>query len=254
MENNQNTVYSVLGPQLVLIIPCYNEEKRLQPQPFLDYVTAHVDMEFLFVNDGSADGTKELLACFIQQHPRLHMLNLPRNNGKAEAVRQGILYVHETFRPEYVGFWDADLATPLSELGGFIDMMRNQVFDIVIGLRLMRLGAKVQRKTLRHIFGRIFATAASNILGVAVYDTQCGAKLFRAELTPILFCEKFISRWIFDVEILARYIKHFGRENATDKICEYPVRAWLDVDQSRLRIGDFIAAPRELWKIKRTYF
>ncbi|MCL2413617.1 MAG: hypothetical protein FWC98_05730, partial [Bacteroidales bacterium] len=121
------------------------------------------------------------------------------------------------------------------------------------GLRLMRLGANVRRKTSRHFLGRIFATVASNVLKLPVYDTQCGAKLYKAELVPNLFDEKFTTRWLFDVEVLARYVRHYGSDRAKVNIYEYPVFAWEDKHGSQVKIKDFVKAPLELWKIKQRY-
>jgi hypothetical protein len=126
-------------------------------------------------------------------------------------------------------------------------------FDVVTGLRLMRLGARVRRSIKRHYLGRVFATVASNILRLPVYDTQCGAKLFKATIVPALFEEKFITRWLFDVEILARYLCHFGYKKATEDIYEYPLYQWMDVGQTRLKKSDFFKAPIELLKIKSKY-
>jgi len=226
----------------------------LKKEAFLSFVNEHRHIAFLFVNDGSTDNTLEVLNEFVKEHENLHVLNLEQNGGKAEAVRQGMLCAFQTFKPQYIGFWDADLATPLDELPNFKTIIQEQKFDIITGLRLMRLGAKVKRKNSRHFLGRIFATVASNVLRLPVYDTQCGAKLYKAELVPDLFDEKFTTRWLFDVEILARYVKRYGSDKAKIDIYEYPVFAWEDKHGSQVKTKDFIKAPIELWKIKRRYF
>jgi len=146
------------------------------------------------------------------------------------------------------------LATPLEEIPYFINTMLRFDFDVITGLRLMRLGAKVKRKNLRHYLGRVFATTASKVLKLPVYDTQCGAKLYKKQIIQPLFKDRFITKWLFDVEILARYIKFFGREKAVTKIYEYPVYQWEDIGGSQLKAKDFLKAPLELWKIKKRYF
>jgi len=240
--------------QTVVCVPCYNESKRLNKEAFRSFVDEHRDVAFLFVNDGSKDGTLDVLNAFANEHENLYVLNLEQNSGKAEAVRQGMLYAFQKFNPQHIGFYDADLATPLDELPNFITLLNQRNFDVVTGLRLMRLGAKVKRKNSRHFLGRIFATFASKVLRLPVYDTQCGAKLYKAELIPNLFDEKFTTRWLFDVEILARYIKHYGNEKAITNIYEHPVFAWEDKHGSQVKTTDFVKAPLELWKIKRRYF
>lgn len=236
----------------IVVVPCYNESKRLRQDAFLDYVERHDDVAFLFANDGSRDNTLEMLQTLTSRHERLLLLDIQPNGGKAEAVRKGMLYAAEHYNPEYIAFWDADLATPLDEIEPMV-LWADKGYDAVMGLRLMRLGAKVRRKPMRHYLGRCFATVASMMLGLPVYDTQCGAKLFRKEVVVSIFPEEFITRWLFDVELLARYTRLYGKERATEKIYEFPLFQWQDIDGSQLKSRDFFKAPVELMKIKRKY-
>lgn len=236
----------------IIVVPCYNESQRLPQDAFVDYVDKNPDVAFLFANDGSKDNTLEMLQSLTSRHERLLLLDIQPNGGKAEAVRRGMIHAVETYKPQYVAFWDADLATPLNEIQPMVDWAEKG-FDVVMGLRLMRLGAKVKRKTLRHYLGRCFATAASMMLHLPVYDTQCGSKLFRADVVENLFSEKFITRWLFDVELLARYKKQYGVERAIEKIYEFPLFQWEDIDGSQLKSRDFFKAPVELLKIRRKY-
>lgn len=236
----------------IIIVPCYNEAKRLPQQQFVDYVGRHPDVAFMFANDGSKDDTLSMLKTLTARHEQLMLLDIQPNGGKAEAVRQGILHAATTYDVQYIGFWDADLATPLEEIDDFVTWM-DKGYDMVTGLRLMRLGAKVRRKKIRHYLGRCFATCASMMLHLPVYDTQCGAKLFNAREVEKLFYEPFITRWLFDVEILARYEKLFGRRQAMEKIYELPLFQWEDVGGSQLKSKDFFKAPMELLKIRKTY-
>lgn len=236
----------------IVVVPCYNESKRLPQDAFLDYVERHDDVAFLFANDGSRDNTLEVLQSLTARHERLLLLDLQPNGGKAEAVRKGMLYAAEHYKPEYIAFWDADLATPLDEIKPMVEWA-DKGYDAIMGLRLMRLGAKVKRKPMRHYLGRCFATVASLMLDLPVYDTQCGAKLFRTEVVKAIFPEQFITRWLFDVELLARYKKVYGKERAISKIYEFPLFQWQDIDGSQLKSRDFFKAPVELMKIKRKY-
>lgn len=236
----------------IVVVPCYNESKRLPQDAFLDYVERHDDVAFLFANDGSRDNTLEVLQSLTARHERLLLLDIQPNGGKAEAVRKGMLYAAEHYKPEYIAFWDADLATPLDEIKPMVEWA-DKGYDAIMGLRLMRLGAKVKRKPMRHYLGRCFATVASLMLDLPVYDTQCGAKLFRTEVVEAIFPEQFITRWLFDVELLARYKKVYGKERAIAKIYEFPLFQWQDIDGSQLKSRDFFKAPVELMKIKRKY-
>lgn len=236
----------------IVVVPCYNEAKRLREDDFLHYVEQNEDVAFLFANDGSRDNTLDVLQSLTARHERLLLFDIQPNGGKAEAVRRGMLYAVEHYDAQYVAFWDADLATPLNEIEPMV-AWADKGYDVVMGLRLMRLGAKVRRKPLRHYLGRCFATVASMMLDLPVYDTQCGAKLFRREVVETIFQEQFITRWLFDVELLARYKQRYGTENAKEKIYEFPLFQWQDVDGSQLKSRDFFKAPVELMKIRRKY-
>ena len=241
--------------RLALVIPCYNEEHRLPIDELRRFSVPGLELEIVFVNDGSSDGTLQLLESMRTEQPeRFTVVNLAQNSGKAEAVRQGIVAALER-KPDYTGFWDADLATPLSELPAFVEILDSRpAVQMVMGARVRLLGRDISRHASRHYFGRVGATLISQTLRLAVYDTQCGAKLFRATGdTRHVFSTPFLSRWIFDVEIIARYVRLWGRDAAARSIVEYPVRQWHDVKGSKLKSHDFVRALRDLWRIRRAY-
>ncbi|HKR66759.1 MAG TPA: glycosyltransferase [Thermoanaerobaculia bacterium] len=240
---------------LLLVIPCYNEEHRLPVDELRRFALDGVRLEILFVNDGSTDGTLRLLQSLVAEDPsRFSLLDLERNSGKAEAVRRGMLAAIER-RPDLFGFWDADLATPLSELRGFLDVFTSRPeIEMVFAARVRLLGRSISRNPARHYFGRVGATLISSSLGLAVYDTQCGAKLFRwSESMRELFAQPFLSRWIFDVEIIARLVRQRGRDDAARAIYELPILVWHDVKGSKVRSTDFLRALKDLAKIRRAY-
>lgn len=240
---------------LILVVPCFNEEQRLPVEDFRRFTMDGARVEILFVNDGSTDRTLTLLQSLASEDPsRFSVLSLDRNRGKAEAVRLGLLAAFER-QPDYAGFWDADLATPLPEVPTFIEVFeaRPEV-DLVFAARVRLLGRSISRNPGRHYFGRVGATLISSSLGLAVYDTQCGAKIFRGspEIRE-LFVDPFISRWIFDVEIIARLVQRRGRDAAARAIYELPIRVWHDVKGSKVRSTDFFRALKDLVKIRRAY-
>lgn len=240
---------------VVLVVPCYNEAHRLPVDAFRDFRSDGARIDFCFVNDGSTDGTATLLQSLAASDSnRFSVLHLERNSGKAEAVRRGIVAAFDR-RPDFVGFWDADLATPLTELPSFLEIFAARPnLDIVIGARVRLLGREISRRPARHYFGRVGATLISSSLRLAVYDTQCGAKVFRAnDSIREVFSTPFLSRWIFDVEILARYVQRHGRERAVHAIYELPIKVWRDVKGSKVGTTDFARALRDLWKIHRAY-
>jgi dolichyl-phosphate beta-glucosyltransferase len=240
---------------LTLVVPCYNEAERLRADVFLAFVRTHPGVRFLFVDDGSTDRTSEIHAAAVKAAPEaVAAIRLGRNQGKAEAVRSGIL---EALRgsPSLVGFWDADLATPLAAIDDFLALAaKRPEFEIILGSRVQLMGRDIRRKGWRHYLGRVFATCASLALGIPVYDTQCGAKVFRVTPDlPGLFAERFRSPWIFDVEILSRYLAlgPTGGSTRAGRVYELAVRAWHDVPGSKLGAADFFRAIFELAAIWR---
>ncbi len=214
----------------------------------------------MFVDDGSTDDTPLVMERLRQQHPRqICTLRLSRNVGKAEAVRRGVQIALRR-RPAMVGYWDADLATPLDSITKFAEVLRGRPeLTLVMGSRVALLGRQIRRSGRRHFVGRVFATAASLVLGLSVYDTQCGAKLFRVtDATRAIFSRPFYSRWVFDVEILARMVVAAHRDtggSVRETIYEYPLESWQDVHGSRLMRLDFFVAGIDLagiyWRYRR---
>ena len=239
----------------IVVVPCFNEERRLDLDAFRRVRLGEHRVDFCFVDDGSRDGTRHVLESLHDEDPqRFSVVALERNSGKAEAVRRGIVAAQE-LTPDLFGFWDADLATPLSELPSFIDILaRHPQIEMVFGSRVRLLGRDISRRASRHYVGRVGATLISASLGLAVYDTQCGAKLFRnTAATREVFVTPFLSRWIFDVEIIARFAQANGRAAAAAAIYELPLQVWHDVHGSKVKAHDFVRALRDLWKIHRAY-
>ena len=241
-----------------IVIPCYNEEARLDVGAFRAYAEANDDVALLFVDDGSRDNTRAVLEKLVASNPcRLAMLALPQNGGKAEAVRQGLLAAAKE-KPNYIGFWDADLATPLSTIRGFKELLDDRSdIEMVFGARVHLLGRSVRRRLARHYAGRVFATVAAFALGVGVYDTQCGAKMFRVSDGLVdRLAEPFIGGWIFDVEMIAREIR--ARRNSSlppteTIIYEYPLVEWRDVAGSKIRLTDWFLIGGTLGRIYLKY-
>ena len=246
----------------VIVVPCYNEEQRFPVSQFQMFLSAPpADVHFLFVNDGSRDGTLTVLRRLEAEFPALvSVLDQSRNMGKAEAVRSGMLAAIAK-GTSITGFWDADLATPLAEIPRLLTVLGDRpLVEMLLGSRVRLLGNSVHRKTFRHYSGRVFATLASLTLRLPVYDTQCGAKFFRVNYSLREMLEQpFISRWIFDVELLARYLVIRRRQstewdNTSPGIHEEPLHTWHDVDGSKLKPSDSIKAIGELYAIHRRYF
>lgn len=249
---------------LALVLPCFNEEHRLDQTAILSAMADLPWLRLVLVNDGSSDGTARVLEQLASQLVgRASVISLPDNKGKAEAVRIGLLHAMEV--SDYCGFWDADLAAPLSELNEL-----RRVFDErpqiewVWGVRLRALGREVTRRASRHYLGRLFATASSILLDVSSYDTQCGAKLFRtSDLLRLVLSEPFSSRWIFDLELLvrARVVLSLATAEPDHRtiesvVFESPLGRWQHRAGSKVRPTDFARALLELlelWRVSKQW-
>jgi dolichyl-phosphate beta-glucosyltransferase len=214
-----------------VVVPCFNEAARIELGRFEELLAA--GLHLIFVDDGSKDQTRALLDDFAARHSKnVTALSLEKNSGKAEAVRRGLLAALDA-GASIVGYLDADLSTPPSEMIRIIVALEGH--DVAMGSRLKILGSQIDRKLSRHLLGRVFATFASMALDLPVYDTQCGAKVFRD--TPALraaLIEPFTSRWAFDVELLARLLAH---GIAPERLVEVPLAQWADVGGSKLKLS-----------------
>ncbi|MEN6509218.1 MAG: glycosyltransferase [Smithella sp.] len=226
-----------------IVVPCYNESKRIKAEAFLGALEKDPNLSFLFVNDGSTDDTFNVLQSLKEKNPRqVEILNLEKNSGKAEAVRMGMLKSLEgPF--DNIGYWDADLATPVNAIEVFCCLLDSRDAEIVMGSRVRLLGRNIQRKAARHYLGRVFATCASLLLNINIYDTQCGAKIFRASDTlKRVFQKPFKVHWTFDVEMFARFPMVMGKSLAeiSSRWVECPLDEWFDVQGSNIKPKHFI--------------
>jgi dolichyl-phosphate beta-glucosyltransferase len=221
------------------VVPCYNEASRLDLPRIIEFAGSSTGIGFLFVDDGSTDSTAHVLAGLVLAVPhRIRAIRLAANQGKGGAVRAGLL-VALAGDPTYAGFWDADLATPLEAIPRFVEALDARPGLVgAIGARVKLLGTSIERSAARHYLGRVFATAASIVLRLAVYDTQCGAKLFRSgPLLRAALGAPFRSRWAFDVELLARLgeaARRAGPRPDEDLVIELALQEWRDVRGSKL--------------------
>lgn len=237
------------------MVPCYNEEYRIDENAYLDFLTTHPDYLLIFVNDGSTDNTRQVIDQVLSRAGNIAILTCPGNTGKAEAVRYGTLHALKNYEASYIGFIDADLSTPLGEIASFEkEIETNKDISIVLGSRVQMLGKNIQRNLLRHWISRVIATIICKVLDEPVYDTQCGAKLFAWPIAGSLFEEPFLSKWLFDVEILARHKKTNGDAPFRNTVIEHPVNQWTEKKQSKLRYSHILRILLDLYRINNRYF
>ena len=237
-----------------VVIPCYNEEERLLSDEFLNYIDKNSGYHLCFVNDGSKDNTLEVLKNLQQgREDFITVYDCEKNGGKAEAVRLGMLHMAKKEDLDYIGFLDADLSTDLADFDDLVKTIETSEFKIVSGSRISRMGADITKESARKIISLTINFIIRKILRMDFKDTQCGAKIFRKEVIDIAFGEKFVTQWIFDVEIFKRMSIHFGLKKAKAMLCEQPLKRWIHADGSKLSMKDSVKIVFQLGQIAWVY-
>lgn len=237
---------------LLIIIPFFNEALRITPLELSATFTTYNNYTFLLVNDGSSDATATLLNDIKNTCTNVQVLHLAQNAGKAQAIRQGVLQPGSA-QYSYIGYMDADMATPVKEMDGIMHFAtQNPHYTFIMGSRIKKMGNTIIRNTTRHYFGRFFATIVSNlIIKEPVYDTQCGAKIIATPLALQLFKDPFITKWLFDVELLLRF--KLSDINFSTKVYEYNLDTWIEKGHSKITLKDLLGFPVQLLKIYNRY-
>lgn len=233
-----------------IVVPCFNEANRWQPE-YWQQMVDQSSATFLFVDDGSEDDTPVLLAQFAD-HSNTQLISLPRNQGKAEAVRQGMNRLLADTSLSGVGYLDADGAFAHDDIailaGVFDEKTAEGQFDAVWSSRVALAGRDIKRSQVRHYLGRVIATYLSISEETFPYDTQSGYKLF-ADTEALRRClaSPFATRWLFEIELLARWRRTTG---SPMRIWEEPLDYWHDVPGSKITRGELLRVVRELWVVK----
>ncbi len=238
-----------------IIIPCYNEENRLDRQAFIDFIHSHPDYLLCFVNDGSSDNTMAVLKQIKEARPsQVHVLDMPTNGGKAAAVRAGALHLEDSTDADFIGFIDADLSTDFQDFKALVSTLdSDEMLDVVYGSRSKGEGSGIDRNFLRAIFSNIVKAFIYMILRLPIEDTQCGAKVFRRKIVFRTFTMPFQTRWLFDVEIFIRLKRFYRPDNVMNHLYEQPLAKWVHVDDSKLGVKDAIQIPAKLMLIWYKY-
>jgi glycosyltransferase involved in cell wall biosynthesis len=227
------------GVSVSLIIPAYNEEKRLVPflETVLSYTREHPRdiTEILVVDDGSTDRTSSLAHGFEEKIPGLKVITQPRNQGKGAAIQTGVMAA----RGDLIIFMDADGATPISELPKMIAAL--QTADIAVGNRWLP-GADTERHSpLRQLSGWVYRTYM-RAFGIGHIDTMCGFKGYHHEVGQDLFSGLEEKRWLFDTEIAYKAVR---RGYTTANI---PIH-WTSQDGSKLSTFTLVKSALQIWPL-----
>lgn len=225
---------SVQTAECAIVIPCYNEENRFNSRAFLHFVKRALNVHLVFVDDGSKDKTLEILTmlkCIAGLN--ITVLSLSKNAGKAEAVRQGLIYASQRGFT-FLGYWDADLATPLDAIEDFVKVGRKlDTVDVVFGSRRSLLGHRIQRSVARRAVSRTCALLARQAVRLPIGDTQCGAKLLRnTKAVRDALAHPFTAGWLFDVELFARISSKVAEPSYA--FYELPLLEWEEVAGSKV--------------------
>ena len=233
-------------PSCCIIIPCFNEEKRLRPDAFYQHILQNSSHRLLFIDDHSTDKTANALLNIKQgNEEHIDILTNEKTLGKAETVRKGMLYALK-YKCDYFSYLDADLSAPLSTISNLMEVLENEKqYCIAFASRLKGKGKTIERSILRQYLGRIFTRYIDGILHLGFYDTQCGAKVFQSAIVEKAFNTPFVTKWFFDIEIALKA----GKE----VIVEVPIKKWIDYGYSTLNLRDYLTAPLEILKISRKY-
>lgn len=237
-----------------VVIPCYNEEERLFSSEFTDFINTNSGYHLCFVNDGSKDNTLEVL--YKLQKGRedfITVYNCEKNGGKAEAVRLGMLHMAEKEDLDYIGFLDADLSTDLADFDDLVKTIETTDFKIVSGSRISRMGANITKESARKIISLTINFIIRKILSMDFKDTQCGAKIFHKDVINVAFSKKFVTQWIFDVEIFMRMRRFYSLKTAKTMLCEQPLKRWIHADGSKLSMKDSFKIIGQLAQIAWVY-
>lgn len=230
---------------LSLILPAYNEEKRLPEcmEKVAGFVAAHKEpIEVIIVENGSRDRTYEMACEYASQYSWLTVLK-EETPGKGNAVRRGMLEAKGKYRM----FADVDFSMPISEVDHFIPPTLSD-YQVAIGSREVKGAVRYNEPATRHFTGRVFNLIVRILLGLPnIHDTQCGFKSFSAEAAEKLFRVQQIKGWAFDAEVLF-IAKHYGY-----KIVEVPVQWYYDGNSKINVVQDSVKMFRELLQIRKNY-
>lgn len=237
-----------------IIIPCYNEAKRIDQQAFIDFAITHEDYHLCFVNDGSTDNTNDVLEKMQWKSPyNISVVDIKKNAGKAAAVRSGSQYMYGVPGITSIGFMDADLSTDFRDFKDLVKTLHREEKIMVFGSRNTGKKSGIERDFVRGLISKFVKQFILLILGLPIRDTQCGAKVFKKEVVPMIYAQQFVSRWLFDVEIFLRLKRNFGKQNLMQNIFEQPLMRWVHVDDSKLGVKDSIKIPFNLAQIWMSY-
>ncbi len=242
---------------IAIVVPCFNEEKRMDISRWQTIVSRFAGCQWVFVNDGSSDDTSLLINKLTGQN--VYQLDLPTNQGKGNAIRAGLLSIinPSPLTPlaeldfSRIGYIDSDGAFDVLDIELLLAAAEEKTelvppFKVIIGSRVKLAGRQIERNKTRHYLGRIISTFVCQGWEEAPYDTQSGFKIFNldssfreAVKTP------FRTSWFFDIELLLRL-------DALDslRIWEVPLMKWEEIGESSIKVSKYLSICRQIITIR----
>jgi dolichyl-phosphate beta-glucosyltransferase len=235
--------------KVAIIIPCYNESKRLDLKN-IEQLIFNSAMDIYFANDGSKDNTTEVINAIVSNHQeRCFLMDFEKNTGKANTIYTAINQINQSGTYDFIGYFDADFSTPSEEIIRLSKELEKQDCGFMLGSRILLLNSGISRKYHRHVIGRVITTLINLKFRLGIYDTQCGSKFFSKEIIPRAFDRPFYTSWLFDVEIFIRLKKQDLLKHGV----ELPIYNWKDIDGSKLGFKTGFKILNELYLLIKKY-
>ncbi|AWW29711.1 dolichyl-phosphate beta-glucosyltransferase [Echinicola strongylocentroti] len=241
--------------QFAIIISCYNEDIAFSYHHYLTFARMNPNVLLCFVNDGSTDNTAAMLKNIqLQSSENIIVLHLKQRKGKANAVREGMLYVHDRYPIQRFGYLDFDLKTTPEEWLQMACSQQNQSnFGVILGKRVLRSGQSALRRVKLSLMGKITRQLIQFILEPKLRDTYCGTKIFHRAIVPLVFDKLFRSSMLFDLEIILRLKQAIGSDTLQNRVLEFSGKHWSGIDDCRLKLQETIVVSVRLVQLFYTY-
>jgi dolichyl-phosphate beta-glucosyltransferase len=230
------------SPELSIVIPCFNEEQRLSRTiELIEQYLARVGTpyELILVDDGSIDGTRQIMDAAAERNRSVRLEALPQNRGKGRALAEGVAAA----RGAEVLVTDADLSTPIEEIDKLRAELRNGAGVAIASRALKGSRVEVSQPAYRVLMGKAFNLLVQAVLLPGIWDTQCGFKLFRADVAHDVFAGLTTDGFGYDPEVLYRAKKRgvriaevpvVWRNSAPTKVS--PIKSSIDMFKHVVRI------------------
>ena len=232
--------------KLSIIIPAYNEEKRIPSflEELIEFSRKNLEnFEIIIINDGSKDRTKQVVLNFLKNQQNVKLVSYKENMGKGHAVLQGVLKA----QGEFILFMDADGSTPPYEIKNMLKIFQKYNYDIIVGSRIQESSnIKDPQPLSRRLLSKIFNLYSNILFRIRINDLLCGFKGFKREAAINIFKNLKAFRWEFDVEILYK-----ARKNKYE-IYELPIE-WKHEEGSKIKFLDPLFIFLNLFKLRLRY-